>query len=140
MTSTLSARSSAESQSSLSSHQDTPETNEEPIRSEPRQAVVHVVEWSRYPRRAVGEKRGVAYTQDRSDTGLGLDLPESVRPNELLSITLRDIDGKQSIEGLARVIWCRKGEGDRFRAGLSLLREEGERPMLRVRRRGVLGV
>ena len=134
MTSTLSSPSSA------SSHPDPTETEEMPIRSEPRQAVVHVVEWSRYPRRTVGEKRGVAYTQDRSETGLGLDLPEAVRPNELLSITLRDIDGKQSIEGLARVIWCRPGEGDRFRAGLCLLREEGKRPLLRIRRRGVLGV
>lgn len=133
MTSTHSAPSSS------ASHQDKTETDEMSIRSEPRQAVVHVVEWSRYPRRTVGEKRGVAYTQDRSETGLGLDLPDSVQPNELLSITLRDIDGKHSIEGLARVIWCRPGEGDRFRAGLSLVREEGERPMLRVRRRGVLG-
>jgi hypothetical protein len=115
------------------------EKEEMSIRSESRQAVVHVVEWSRYPRRSVGEKRNVAYTQDRSDMGLGLDLPESVEPNELLSITLRDIDGKHSIEGLARVIWCRPAEGGRFRAGLALLREEGERPMLRVRRRGVLG-
>ncbi len=132
MTSTHSAATS-------SSRQDKPDKEQISIRSEPRQAVVHVVEWSRYPRRTVGEKRGVAYTQDRSDTGLGLDLPESVQPNDLLSITLRDIDGKQLIEGLARVIWCRPGEGDRFRAGLSLLRGEGERPMLRVRQRGVLG-
>ncbi|MFK7897866.1 MAG: PilZ domain-containing protein [Myxococcota bacterium] len=112
--------------------------DEMPIRAESRQAVVHVVEWSRYPRRSVGERRSIAYTQDRSETGLGLDLPEPVHANELLSITLRDIDGKQPIEGLARVVWCRSAEGGRFRAGLSLLREEGERPMLRVRRRGVL--
>lgn len=115
----------------------TTETQSLSVRSEPRQAIVHVVEWSRYPRRTVGEKRGVAYTQDRSETGLGLDLPESVRPNELLSITLRDIDGKNSIEGLAKVIWCRPGDGGRYRAGLALLREEGERLLLRVRRRGI---
>lgn len=128
----------ASSHTPASADQEISDREEMPIRSEPRQAIVHVVEWSRYPRRTVGEKRDVAYTQDRSDSGLGLDLAKSVEPNELLSITLRDIDGKQSTHGLARVVWCRPSEGERFRAGLSLLREEGERPLLRVRRRGAI--
>ena len=107
-----------------------------PARSEPRQQTVHVVEYSRYPRRSAQDVRRVAYTQDRSSTGLGLDLNERVYPGELLQVSLRDIDGSHSVEGLARVVWCRETEGGRVHAGLSMLREKGERPMMRVRRTG----
>ncbi len=102
-------------------------------RLEPRQRVVHVVEYSRYPRRLADEGRRVGYTQDRSASGLGVDLNERVCPGELLRVTLRDIDGTVSVDGLARVVWCREVEGGRAHAGLSMLREKGQRPMMRVR-------
>jgi len=107
-----------------------------PIRKEPREQTVHVVEYSRYPRRLASEERRVGYTQDRSATGLGLVLSERVWPGELLQVTLRDIDGTISVDGLARVVWSRQVEGDRAHAGLSMLREKGERPMMRVRYAG----
>jgi hypothetical protein len=106
-----------------------------PERTETRQRVVHVVEYSRYPRRDPDEDRRVAYTQDRSTTGLGLDLPEGIEPGELLRIRLHDIDGEIDMEGLARVVWCRRSSSGRARAGLAILRESGERPMMRVRAR-----
>ena len=108
-------------------------------RREPRERVVHVVEYSRYPRRLADESRRVGYTQDRSTHGLGLDLGERVHPGELLQVTLRDIDGTVSIDGLARVVWCRDGENGRMQAGLCMLREAGERPMMRVRHNGARG-
>lgn len=107
-----------------------------PIRREPRERTVHIVEYSRYPRRLAHEERRVAYTQDRSASGLGLDLGERVWPGELLQVTLRDIDGAVSIDGLARVVWCRETTGGRAHAGLSMLREKGERPLMRVRHAG----
>jgi hypothetical protein len=106
------------------------------IRREPRERTVHLVEYSRYPRRLANEGRRIGYTQDRSANGLGLDLSERVWPGELLQVTLRHIDGTVSIDGLARVVWCRKVEGGRAHAGLSMLRERGERPMMRVRHAG----
>jgi len=109
-----------------------------PLRLEARQSVVHVVEYSRYPRRLASENRRVAYTQDCSETGLGLDLEERLMPGELLHVTVRDIDGQASTDGLARVVWCRQSEGGRARAGVAMLRENGERPMMRVRGRGVI--
>lgn len=109
-----------------------------PLRLEARQSIVHVVEYSRYPRRLASENLRVAYTQDRSETGLGLDLPERVMPGELLRVTVRDIDGQVSIDGLARVVWCKQNDAGRARAGVSILRENGQRPMMRVRRRGVI--
>lgn len=115
-----------------------PETAGSPpmaVRDDPRQRIVHVVEYSHYPRRSAGEARRIAYTQDRSAMGLGLDLPESVAPGELLQVTLRDIDGATAVDGLARVVWCRETANGRARAGLEMLREKGERPMLRVRQR-----
>jgi hypothetical protein len=107
-----------------------------PVRREPRERTVHIVEYSRYPRRLANEGRRVGYTQDRSATGLGLDLGERVWPGELLQVTLQDIDGTVSIDGLARVVWCREVEGGRAHAGVSMLREEGERPLMRVRHSG----
>jgi len=103
------------------------------VRAEVRRPVVHLVEYSRYPRHDPSEDRRVAYTQDRSESGLGLDLNEVVEPGELLRITLRDIDGEVDTDGLARVVWCRPGESGRARAGLAMLRENGEKPMIRVR-------
>jgi len=108
--------------------------SESPVRAEARRQVVHLVEYSRYPRHDPGEDRRVAYTQDRSDSGLGLDLSEVVEPGELLRITLHDIDGEVDMDGLARVVWCKPGESGRVRAGLAMLRENGEKPMIRVRK------
>ena len=108
------------------------------LRLENRQRIVHVVEYSHYPRRLAAESRRVAYTQDRSESGLGLDLPERVRAGELLRVTLRDIDGQIDIDGLARVAWCKDTENGRARAGVSILREDGERKLMRVRRRGLI--
>ena len=105
------------------------------LRKEDRERVVHVVEYSRYPRREAGEGRSVGYTRDRSTGGLGLDLSEKVHPGELLQLSVRDIDGAVSVDGLARVVWCIPQPDGRARAGLALLRGEGERPMLRVRSR-----
>ncbi len=104
-----------------------------PTRAEPRERVVHVVEYSRYPRRLADEERRIGYTQNRSTTGLGLDLNQRIYPGELLQVTLRDIDGTVAVDGLARVVWCREVAGGRAHAGVSMLRERGERPMLRVR-------
>ena len=109
-----------------------------PLRLESRERVVHVAEYSHYPRRLASENRRIAYTQDRSEGGLGLDLPERVRPGELLQVTVRDIDGDVSVDGLARVVWCQETEGGRARAGLSILREDGQRRMMRVRGRSVV--
>ncbi len=105
-----------------------------PTRTEQRDPTVYVVEYSRYPRRTARERRRVGYTQDRSATGLGLDLAEPLCAGELLHVALRDIDGRTALDGLARVVWCRAGSHERYRAGLAVLRDAGERPMLRVRR------
>ena len=102
-------------------------------RRQHRDSVVRVVEYSRYPRRRAGETRRIAYTQDRSESGVGLDLPEALEPGELLQLIVRDIDGEVALDGLARVIWCESTAAGRARAGVSMLRERGEQPMMRVR-------
>jgi hypothetical protein len=106
-----------------------------PQRVEPRQRIVHVVEYSRYPRRSVNETQRVAYTQDLSRTGLGLDLREQIAPGELLRVILREIDGTILVDGLARVVWSNDLKDGRSRAGVAILRETGERTMMRVRPR-----
>ena len=111
-------------------------SNNMPVRREPREQTVHLVEYSRYPRRLANEERQICYTQDISVSGLGLDLRERLWPGELLQVTLRNIDGTVLIDGLARVVWCREAEGGRSRAGLAMLRQHGERPMMRIRHSG----
>jgi len=110
-----------------------PENQGVPLRLENRECVVHLVEYSHYPRRLANEDRLTAYTQDRSENGLGLDLPNRVRPGELLRITLQDIDGHVDVDGLARVVWCKETAGGRARAGLAMVRQDGRRKMMRVR-------
>jgi hypothetical protein len=100
-------------------------------RTEPRDRIVHVVEYSPFPRRRASETCGIGFTQDFSANGLGLDLSEPLRAGDLLRVTLRDIDGGAAMDGLARVVWCRLGDVARYRAGLSLLRDASERPLLR---------
>ena len=100
-------------------------------RTETRDRVVHIVEYSPYPRRRVSEACRVGFTQDCSTTGLGLDLSEPLRAGELLRVTLRDIDGGAAMDGLARVVWCRLGDVARYRAGLVLLRDGSRRPLVR---------
>ena len=100
-------------------------------RIEPRDRLVHVVEYSPYPRRRASEGCRVGFTQDCSATGLGLDLSEPLRAGELLRVTLRDIDGGVAMDGLARVVWCRLGDVTRYRAGLVLLRDGSSRPLVR---------
>ncbi|HKK52625.1 MAG TPA: PilZ domain-containing protein [Myxococcota bacterium] len=110
--------------------------DEEPGREAPRDPLVQVVEYSRYPRRSVGELGRIAYTQDRSRSGLGLDLPEPVDPGELLQIRVRGIDGAITLHGLARVVWCEPADQGRARAGIAMLRERDAQPMRRVRKVG----
>ena len=50
-----------------------------------------------------------------------------------------NIDGEVEVDGLARVVWCQQTEGGRARAGVSILRENGQRPMMRVRSRAAVG-
>jgi len=104
-----------------------------PTRQEHRDSVVRIVEYSQYPRRRAGETRRIAYTQDRSESGVGLDLPEALEPGELLQLIVRDIDGEVALDGLARVIWCESTGTGRARAGVAMLRQRGEHPMRRVR-------
>ncbi|MBK7949618.1 MAG: PilZ domain-containing protein [Deltaproteobacteria bacterium] len=100
-------------------------------RTEPRDRVVHIVEFSPFPRRRANERRHIGFTQDCSTTGFGLDLSEPLRSGDLLRVTLRDIDGGAALDGLARVVWCRLGDVARYRAGLVLIRDGARRVLAR---------
>ena len=51
-----------------------------PLRLESRQRIVHVVEYSHYPRRLAAESRRVAYTQDRSRVASASTFPSGFAP------------------------------------------------------------
>ena len=90
-------------------------------RSEKRQTVVRIVEYSRYPRSARDERRLVAFTRDESPSGLCLTAKHPERKGTLLRVSVRNVDGRSSLEALAEVVWCgARGDGS-YWIGLSLL-------------------
>jgi hypothetical protein len=108
-------------------------------RTEKRQPVVRIVEYSRYPRTTRGDQRLVAFTRDESKSGLCITTKHSERKGTLLRVSVRNVDGRSSLEALAEVVWCgARGDGS-FWIGLSLLEltepaAVGSRRMLTVRR------
>jgi hypothetical protein len=54
-----------------------------------------------------------------------LEADREQRVGSLLRLTLQSIDGRPTLEALARVVWCRPGPGSSL-LGLSLL-DEGRR-------------
>jgi len=104
-----------------------------PPRSEKRDAVVKIVEYSHYPRIARDERRNVGFTRDQSENGLGIAARSPEAPGTLLKLALRNVDGLVTLDALARVVWCEARRDGRYWIGLSVLEQGGAR-MLKVRR------
>ena len=77
-----------------------------PPRTDKRERVVHIVEYSQYPRTCAGQQLNVGHTRDTSKGGMCFGSKVAKEVGDLLRVTLRGIDGGASYEGLARVAWC----------------------------------
>jgi hypothetical protein len=91
------------------------------VRRETRTAEVRLVEFSPFPRASAAQGREVGFTRDLSTSGMCLEVEQAHRVGSLLRLTLRSIDGRPTLESIARVAWCRPREGAGFAIGVALL-------------------
>ncbi len=90
----------------------------DPIRSEPREDVLRIADYTRFPRTVPDPRPGLGFTRDLSDAGicLGVDAAESI--GSLLSVAIRGLDGLAGPEAIHRVVWCSAETGGRYWLGL----------------------
>lgn len=102
-------------------------------RAEAREQVVRLVEYAPYPRSSAEQRTRIAFTRDISASGLCLGATSAEPVGSLLHLTVRCVDGKATLETLARVSWCAADADARFLLGLHLVGESRSRMHL-VRR------
>lgn len=95
-----------------------------PARGEPRNDVVRIVEYTRFPRVGSGTRKHLAFTRDLSASGMCIGADEPEPSDSLLRVTLRDVDGGQRAAAVDRVVWCRPTRDGRWWIGLESLTEK----------------
>jgi hypothetical protein len=102
-------------------------------RRERREEVVRHVEYCPFPRARPDQGMRMGFTRDLSPSGMcvRIDTPEPV--GSLLRVTLREVDGKPSLEGIARIVWSSPTIDGGHWIGLALL-EPGRRQPIPARR------
>lgn len=104
-----------------------------PPRSETREQIVRLVEYAPFPRSSAEQRTRIAFTRDVSASGLCLGATSAEPVGSLLHVTVRCVDGRPTLETLARVSWCASDDEGRFFVGLHLVGER--RPGMRLVRR-----
>jgi hypothetical protein len=89
-------------------------------RRETRTAEVRLVEFSAFPRASAAQGKAAGFTRDLSTSGMCLEVDQPQGVGSLLRITLRSIDGRPTLESIARVVWC-EPDVSGFAVGLALL-------------------
>jgi hypothetical protein len=99
------------------------EAVEVPVRREPREDTVRIVEYAPFPRRDPHQRPRTGFTRDLSQRGMcvGVDAAEAV--GSLLRVSLRGIDGRPERTAVNRVVWCSSERDGRFWLGLELMGE-----------------
>jgi hypothetical protein len=90
------------------------------IRSEEREEMIRVVEYSPFPRIAPQQLR-VGFSRDISRSGLCLGVDECEAVGSLLRIGVRDIEGRTGDPRVGRVAWRSKTRDGRYWIGIELL-------------------
>lgn len=78
------------------------------------------MEFSAFPRASASQGKAAGFTRDLSTSGMCLEVDQPQGVGSLLRITLRSIDGRPTLESIARVVWCEPHDGG-FAVGLALL-------------------
>jgi len=97
-------------------------------RRERRQDLVRRVEYSPFPRVEADQRERTGFTRDVSPSGLCLRTDVAEPTGSLLRLVVRDVDGRPTLESLARVAWRRSTVDGAWWLGLTLL--EGRPPRL----------
>jgi hypothetical protein len=104
-----------------------------PARREPRREVVRQVEYAPYPRVRADQRLRLGFTRDMSASGLCLAIAHGAPVGSLLHVTVRGLDGRATVDSLARVVWERELPDGDFLVGLEL-HAERRRGLRTVRR------
>jgi len=102
------------------------------VRREPRERIVRMVEFTPFPRVSRDPEKRVAFTRDESASGMCLGTDSRQTVGELLRVIVRGVDGRPTLDCLARVVWCQGRPDGRFWSGLALVGEARPR-LLTVR-------
>ena len=99
------------------------------IRKERREATVRLVQYAPFPRVHRDERWRSGFTLDLSPAGACLRGEEAAAVGALLHVIVRSVDGRPSLESIARVIWSSRGRTGEARMGVALLAARERRPL-----------
>jgi hypothetical protein len=101
-------------------------------RRERREQVVRHVEYYPYPRARSDHGLRIGFTRDISASGMCVRVDTPERVGSLLRVTLREVNGRPTLESIARIVWSAPSIDGGLWIGLSLLEAARPRP-IRVR-------
>ena len=84
-------------------------------------ATVRLVEFAPFPRVRRDERWSVGFTLDLSSQGACLRTKETEPIGSLLRVIVRGVDGRPTLDSIARVVWSASGSFGEVRMGLSML-------------------
>ena len=113
----------------------------EGTRRERREKVVRHVEYYPYPRARSDQGLRIGFTRDLSPSGMCVRVDTPERVGSLLRVTLREVDGRPTLESIARIAWSAPSIDGGLWIGLTLVEASRPRPVrVRYRPRAVYSV
>lgn len=110
----------------------------QPARKARRVATVRLVEFAPFPRERRDERWGLGFTLDLSSQGACLRTKEAAPVGSLLRVIVRGVDGRPTLDSIARVVWHRSGRFGEVRMGVSMLAARSRRPLRAIARKAAV--
>lgn len=99
------------------------------VRKVRRDATMRLVEYAPFPRVHRDQQWRHGFTLDLSPRGLCVRAKEVAPIGSLLRIIVRSVDGRPSIDAVARVAWIARSPGGQPRMGLEIVASRDRRPV-----------
>lgn len=93
-----------------------------------RVATVRQVEFAPFPRARRDERWAAGFTLDISSQGACLRTREAAPVGSLLRVIVRGVDGRPTLDSVARVVWSANGRQGEVRMGVAMLAARAQRP------------
>lgn len=94
-----------------------------------RDETMRLVEYAPFPRAQRGQQWRHGFTLDLSPRGLCVRAKEVAPIGSLLRIIVRSVDGRPSLDAVARVAWVARAPGGHPRMGLEIVAARDRRPL-----------
>ncbi len=99
----------------------------DPTRREPREQVLRIADYARFPRTAPDPSPGLGFTRDLSDAGICLGVDDAESIGSLLCVAIRGLDGRVGPRAIHRVVWCSAERDGRYWLGLERISDPNVR-------------